>query len=76
MKNQGKRKSETECHFKRRKINYLLYSQCFPSNFYISVFRSKKPLHSSQCWLKQYTAKREMTPENIVKRTCRNFNIF
>ena len=39
-----------------------------------------EPLHCSQCWLKQYTAKRKIISENIitdtVKRTCRNFKSF
>ena len=34
----------------------------------------------TQCWLKQYTAKRKMILENFitdtVKRICRNFNSF
>ena len=37
-----------------------MQSDCFPSNRYLSVFRSKKPLHLSQCGLKQYTAKQKM----------------
>ena len=57
-------------------INY----HSVPSNCYLSIFCSKKPLHCSQCWLKQYTAKRKMISENIitdtVKRTCRNFHNF
>ena len=46
----------------------------------LSIFGSKKPLHCSQCLLKQYTTKGKMISENVIFRsakiTYRNFNSF
>ena len=50
------------------KLSFSSYSQvsAFLQTAIFLIFHSKKPLHCSQHWLKQYTAKQKMISKNLL----------